>query len=98
MTDVLKAGDFQSLDTPLELDVKMGGALVAVALTVESVRPLPPHRLRDAPFSMILCGPCEPALPQATYALRHPRLGTIEVFLVPVAQDATTRRYEATFN
>ncbi|MGE5097171.1 MAG: DUF6916 family protein [Betaproteobacteria bacterium] len=98
MADVLTAEDFRCPDGPLQLDVRIGGAPAAVALTVESVTPLLPHRLRGDPFSVILRGPREPALPQATYALRHPRLGVIEVFLVPVAQDATTRRYEATFN
>jgi hypothetical protein len=30
--------------------------------------------------------------------VHHPRRGTIEVFLVPIGQDAAGCRYEATFN
>jgi len=98
MPETLQPDDFRSLAEPLKLDVKVGGALVAVELTVESVDALPPHRLRATPFSLVLRGPRSPMLPQATYALRHPRLGPIALFLVPVGQDAKATRYEATFN
>ena len=54
--------------------------------------------MRGAPFSVVLRGPREPLLPQATHALLHPSLGRVDVFLVPIAQDAQAARYEATFN
>lgn len=98
MAEALQPDDFRTLAEPLSLDVKVAGAVVAVELTVESVDALPAHRLRAAPFSLVLRGPRSPMLRQATYALRHPRLGPIEVFLVPVGQDAEATRYEATFN
>jgi hypothetical protein len=98
MPEILTPGDFSSLTGPLTLEARDAGALVPVELTVESVRALPPHRLRAAPFSLILRGPPSPMVPQAIYALRHPSLGVIELFLVPVGQDATATRYEATFN
>lgn len=98
MPDPLKPEDFQSLAEPLRLDVTIAGAEVPVELRVESVDPLPAHRLREAPFSLVLAGPRSPLLPQATYAVRHPRLGPIEIFLVPVGQDGQASRYEATFN
>jgi hypothetical protein len=98
MPEALKPDDFRSLTEPLKLEVRIANALVPVELTVESVQTLPPHRLRAAPFCVFLCGPVSPALPQATYALRHPRLGPIELFLVPVGRDAKGVRYEATFN
>jgi hypothetical protein len=98
MADPLKPQDFQSLAEPLRLDVTIAGAPVAVELRVESVDPLPPHRLREAPFSLVLAGPRSPLLPQATYAVRHPRLGPVDLFLVPVGQDAQASRYEVTFN
>jgi hypothetical protein len=97
MSDVLRPEDFRGLDAPLVVDAPEGSA-ARVALTVESVAALPPHRMREAPFSLILRGPRTPLLPQATYALVHPRLGRVEVFLVPIAQDAQAARYEATFN
>ena len=44
-------------------------------------------------------GPATPApLPQDTYLLAHPALGEHPIFLVPVAFDGATVRYEAVFN
>ena len=98
MSDALVPDDFRALTEPLELEFGAAGAPVTVRLTVDAVDALPAHRLRAEPFSLLLRGPKSPALPQATYALRHPRLGAIELFLVPVAQDAQGIRYEALFN
>lgn len=95
MPDSLTPGDFRDLSQPLALEVE--GA-PAIELSVESVSELPPHRFRAAPFALLLKGPPEPLLAQATYALRHPRLGRIEVFLVPLGRDATGASYEAIFN
>lgn len=46
-----------------------------------------------APFSLVFAGGPTPPLPQGIYALQHNDLGSLEVFLVPVAAD----RYEAVF-
>ena len=96
MADVLVPEDFRALAAPLMLEAPRAPA--PIELFVESVQALPAHRLRAAPFSVVLRGPPAPLLAQATYALRHPRHGVIEVFLVPVARDAAGARYEATFN
>jgi hypothetical protein len=98
MADTLRPEDFRSLDAPLTIDLRVGEASARLELAVESVQDLPPHRLREAPFSLVLRGPRAPLLAQATYALAHPRLGPIELFLVPIGQDAQSTRYEATFN
>ena len=98
MADTLLPGDFRGLDAPLALEQAPGDGASAIELAVESVQDLPGHRMREAPFSLVLRGPRAPLLAQATYALVHPRLGRIEVFLVPIAQDANSSRYEATFN
>ena len=37
-------------------------------------------------------------VPQATYALEHPTLGTLEMFLVPAGTDAVGMRYDAVFS
>jgi hypothetical protein len=94
MDEPLKPADFRDLSSPLTLTVGEH----AVALAVHSITPLPTHRLRAEPFSMILTGPPAPALPQASYRLRHPTLGEIDLFLVPVGRNATAVQYEATFN
>ena len=98
MTDLLKPEHFRSLTQPLVVLLDAGEAQTTVALTVESLDEHPSHKLRELPFSMILCGPSEPLLSQATYPVEHPSLGTIELFLVPIGRDPKNARYEAVFN
>ena len=98
MADTLVPDDFRALDGPLELVFDDAGASVTLQLFVAAVDALPEHRLREHPFSLVLRGPPTPVLTQAIYALRHPRLGVIELFLVPVGQDSQATRYEALFN
>jgi hypothetical protein len=57
-----------------------------------------------APFSLMFRGPLTSVLPQAIYPLNHDKLGTLELFLVPVGpeeaaepQQASAMRYEAVF-
>ncbi len=53
---------------------------------------------RQEVFSLIFLGPAEHFLSQGTYQLDHPKLGTLEIFLVPVGQLAGGFQYEAVFN
>lgn len=58
-------------------------------------------RLREESFSLIFRGPTDWPLVQRAHNLKHPKLGTIELFLVPVGKverEAVTRLYEAVFN
>jgi hypothetical protein len=48
-------------------------------------------------FSILFEGPLEPILPQRIYALDHPGLGRLELFLVPLQPEAGKTRYEAIF-
>lgn len=50
-----------------------------------------------APFSLAFHGPREPLLPQSIYRLEHAALGALEIFVVPLGQDADATRYEAIF-
>lgn len=52
------------------------------------------------PFSIIFMGPHQPILPQAIRRLRHPDLGVLDLFLVPVGpdKDNTGIQYEAIFS
>jgi hypothetical protein len=50
-----------------------------------------------APFGLRFRGPTDPVMPQGTYALEHSSLGTLEIFLVPIGQDASGTTYEAIF-
>jgi hypothetical protein len=98
MSDLLKPEDFQSLKAPLTISVKIGEAITALELIVLELKLRPAHRFRDAPFSLLLSGPRNPLLPQASYPVRHPALGIIQLFLVPVGQDAQSTQYEVIFN
>jgi hypothetical protein len=98
MPDLLKPEDFQSLTAPLAISVKIGETTTVLELLVRAVKALPAHRFRDAPFSLLLAGPRAPLLPQGSYPVRHPALGILHLFLVPVGQDAQSTEYEITFN
>lgn len=51
-----------------------------------------------APFAIEFTGPRENILPQRIYRLEHDELEPLEIFLVPLAPDASSARYEAVFN
>jgi hypothetical protein len=53
---------------------------------------------RRAPFALHLRSREATVRPQRTYALRHPVLGRLEVFLVPVGREGAGVLYEAIFN
>ena len=57
-----------------------------------------PWHDRRRPFSVLYRGPLRRFLPQGTYELDHPGLGTLEIFIVPVRQDLDGYYYEAVFN
>ena len=48
-------------------------------------------------FSLFFSGPVEALLPQGTYVLRHPELGELDLFLVPLGPGDDGMRYEAAF-
>jgi hypothetical protein len=49
-------------------------------------------------FSLIFRGPGEPWFPQRIYRVEHQRMGSFDLFLVPIGPDAAGMRYEAVFN
>lgn len=54
---------------------------------------------RKQPFSIYLRTASRgPVLPQRIYQLEHKKMGTMEIFLVPIGPDAQGMRYEAVFN
>lgn len=49
-------------------------------------------------FSLLLRGPLDPQLEQRIYAFEFADATTMEIFIVPVARDASGMQYEAVFN
>jgi hypothetical protein len=55
---------------------------------------------RQENFSLIFSGPLSPYYPQMIYRLEHEKLGTLDLFLVPIGPDGDRQKmqYEAVFN
>lgn len=51
-----------------------------------------------APFSLLFRNASAFLFPQRIYAMRHPRIGDIGIFLVPIARDRDGFIYQALFN
>jgi hypothetical protein len=76
------------------------GATVPLSLDLVAAEPLGPPPSDDGsrtPFRLLLRGPRDPLLAQRIYALAHDALGTLEIFIVPVARDEAGTDYEAIF-
>jgi hypothetical protein len=51
-----------------------------------------------APFSLLFRNSSAFLFPQQIYQMRHPRVGDVGIFLVPVAQEREGFLYQAVFN
>ena len=72
----------------------------ASCLTTQLIEARPGHYPGPegrASFSLTFEAPPEPPLPQRIYRLQHAQLGSLDLFLVPVARSATGLHYEAVF-
>ncbi|KPV57487.1 hypothetical protein QJ48_21875 [Paenibacillus sp. A3] len=49
-------------------------------------------------FSLLFSGPLEPFLPQQIYLFRHPQLGELHLFTVPVGKNPDGFLYEVVFS
>jgi hypothetical protein len=49
-------------------------------------------------FSIFFNGPPNPLLAQQTYSVEHARMGTFDLFIVPIARQPDGYHYEAVFN
>lgn len=102
MTDTLSISDFAPLVGAAFTIRFPDGTLELTLGTVEPLGSRAPRAdlpaLRTEPFSLVFLGPLAPVLPQRTWALEHPVLGTHEVFLVPLGPQEGRMRYEAVFN
>src|SRR5262245_7498027 len=91
--DKLAQARFEAaLDTRFELELPATGKTLSLHLFEVTARNAPPGYEQ---YSAIFRGPAAPVLPQATYVIRHPALGEVSLFIVPVGRDASSVTYEA---
>jgi hypothetical protein len=101
MLDQVTRADFaQCLGQPFQIEC--GGRAVDVELS--SVTGLgfkspgdQEHGKRES-FTLLFHAPKNWRLPQRIYQLSHPKLGALEMFLVPIGPDEKGMRLEAVFN
>jgi hypothetical protein len=92
-------------DFAAQLDSHFGvdltdGTVYPLKLTEASAyaRASAPAGFRAKPFQLKFRGPGPGYLPQQIHLLHHPALGSHEIFLVPIGQDADGFLYRAVFN
>ena len=68
-----------------------------LALELVEVRRLGPAMRDGGAFSLTLQSAPGPFLPQATYPIAHPKLGTLEMFIVPLGPKNGGNQYEVIF-
>ena len=68
-----------------------------LALELVDVRRLGPAMREGGAFSLALQSAPGPFLPQATYPIAHPKLGTLEIFIVPLGPKNGGNQYEVIF-
>ena len=69
-----------------------------LSLTLTSVVRIKSPSPRGEPFSLIFAAPKNASGGQGIYRLRHATLGTLEIFLVPIAPTDGYPQFEAVFN
>ena len=71
-----------------------------VEFVLVEARPLeqPGHNAARVPFSLLFRNTSPILFPQQIYPMRHPRMGEVGIFLVPVAQERAGFLYQAVFN
>ena len=99
MPEKLTGDDFKRhLNTKFNVRLDGGGTL---ALELEEVQPFPAltHARGDMErFSIYFRGPADVLLNQRIHHVEHEGMGELDIFLVPVEQDAKGFRYEAVFS
>jgi hypothetical protein len=90
----LSIDDFQPhLDAVFEMQSPAG----VVPLKLAKADPAGASGRAGGAFSLLFIAPKGPWLPQAIYPVKHPDLGTMEIFLVPVGPAAGGNSYHAVF-
>ena len=99
MPDPLRAASFEPhlgevFTMTVDDETRIDARLVEVK---EAAWAFSPDKQRT-PFSLFFQTQTQRVLGQRIYAIRHPALGELELFLVPTARNAEGVVYEAVFN
>ena len=98
MLDQLTVESFEPhVGTSFWVEFPSGGKVELRLVRVAKVMESEAARLPRHPFSLFFIGPRSYLLEQSTYHLTHPEMDAMDVFVVPVGQDAETYQYEAVF-
>ena len=90
----LAIGDFSPhLDEVFDLQAADG----VVPLKLVKVDPVGNSGRAGGAFSLIFVAPKKTRLPQAIYPVKHPALGVMEIFLVPIRPTQDGAGYQAIF-
>ena len=90
----LDVNDFEPyLDAVFEMQSPAG----VVPLKLVKVDPAGEGGRAGGAFSLLFVGPKGASLPQAIYPVKHPALGTMEIFLVPIGPASGGNGYHAVF-
>ncbi|WP_306025746.1 DUF6916 family protein [Oceaniradius stylonematis] len=77
--------------------VKLVAEGESMPLEIAEINPMGQSQREGGAFSVVLRGPREPVVDQATHHLVFEDDGPIDLFLVPVGEDALGMLYEAVF-
>lgn len=69
----------------------------SLPLELLNVSPLRQNPVYES-YSLVLRGPADAHIPQASYRFEHEAIGPIEIFIVPIRQDQQGQYFEASFN
>jgi len=95
MLENLTAATFSEiLNTKFRLQLSESDLLELELFNVEDLRSSP----RQERFSILFRGPLDPAIWQGMYKMEHDQLGTLDLFIVPIAKEEDGMVYEAVFN
>jgi len=95
MLENLTAATFSEiLNTKFRLHLSESDLLELELFNVEDLSSSP----RQERFSILFRGPLDPAIWQGMYKMEHEQLGTLDLFIVPIAKEEDGMVYEAVFN
>jgi hypothetical protein len=91
----LKLDDFAA-HLEADFEIQTSGGVVPLRL-VEAVAAGGQSKRAGGAFSLVFVGSAGPWMPQAAYPIKHPAMGIMELFLVPIGPVSGGNGYQAIF-